>query len=308
MSGRRRVSEWQMFRRNIELFTLSLPGVLYTIIFAYLPLVGLVLAFKNYRFDKGIWGSEWVGFTNFKFFFTSETAYIVTRNTILYNVAFIVLGLAASLLVAILLNEISRRSVKVHQTTMFLPYFLSWVVISYIVTAFLDHDQGYLNQVLTGFGIDPVYWYNESIYWPAILIIVSLWKGIGFSALVYYAGIIGIDSSYYEAARIDGATKIQMAFRITLPLLAPLISILLIMSIGGIFRADFGLFYFIPNDSSFLYQVTDVVDTYTFRALKKVGDLGMSTAVGLYQSVVGLVLVIISNWIIKRINDENSLW
>jgi len=302
------LTEWRLFKKNIELFVLGLPAVVYIFIFAYLPLAGLVLAFKDYRYDKGIFGSDWVGFKNFEFFFTSQTAFIVTRNTILYNVAFIVVGLVFSLLFAVLLNEITRRWIKVHQTAMFLPYFLSWVVISYIVTGFLDHNHGYMNQVLMQFGLDPVFWYNEAKYWPWILILVSLWKGVGFSTLVYYAGILGIDSSYYEAARIDGATKTQMAFRITLPLLAPLISILLIMSIGGIFRADFGLFYFIPNDSSFLYSVTDVVDTYVFRALKNIGDIGMSTAVGFYQSVVGLVLVVLANYIIKKINDENSLW
>ncbi|TLS51339.1 sugar ABC transporter permease [Paenibacillus antri] len=302
------MKELRLFQKNIELFLLSFPAVVYILIFAYLPLVGLVLAFKDYRYDKGILGSDWVGFKNFEFFFTSQTAYIVTRNTILYNVAFILVGLVFALLFAVLLNEIARRWIKVHQTAMFLPYFLSWVVISYIITGFLDHEHGYFNQLLMQFGADPVYWYNESRYWPWILVAVSLWKGVGFSTLVYYAGILGIDSSYYEAARIDGATKTQMAMKITLPLLAPLISILMIMSIGGIFRADFGLFYFIPNDSSFLYSVTDVVDTYVFRALKNVGDIGMSTAVGFYQSVVGLVLVVLANYIIKKINDENSLW
>lgn len=302
------VREIQLFKKNMELFFLGLPAVVYIAIFSYLPLAGLVLAFKDYRYDRGIFGSDWVGFKNFEFFFTSQTALTVTRNTILYNVAFIIVGLFFALLFAILLNEMTRRWIKVHQTAMFLPYFLSWVVISYIITGFLDHNHGYFNQLLLQFGKDPVYWYNEAVYWPWILVAVSLWKGVGFQTLVYFAGIMGLDQSYYEAARIDGASKFQMATKITLPLLTPLISILLIMSIGGIFRADFGLFYFIPNDSSFLYSVTDVVDTYVFRALKNIGDIGMSTAVGFYQSVVGLVLVVFANYVIKKMNEENSLW
>lgn len=297
-------NEWWHFKKNMELFTLSVPSLIYIFIFSYLPMAGLILAFKKYTYDKGIWGSDWVGFQNFEFFFSSKAAYIITRNTILYNVAFIIIGTLLALVLAILLNEISRKWIKVHQTAMFLPYFLSWVVISYLVTAFLDYRHGFINGMLE----EPIQWYFEPQYWPYILILVNTWKGIGFSVLIYFAGIMGLDKSYYEAAKIDGASKFQMAYKITVPLLTPLIMILLIMSIGGMFRADFGLHFFIPDNSSFLYNATDVIDTYVFRALRNLNDIGMSTAVGFYQSIVGLVLVIAANWIIKKINEENSLW
>ncbi|OUS73058.1 sugar ABC transporter permease [Paenibacillus sp. MY03] len=301
-------AEWKHGRRNRELFMLALPAVTFKLIFNYLPLVGLIIAFKKYNFAKGLWGSDWVGWDNFRFFFQSDTAFRITRNTILYNGAFIVLGTVIAIAFAIMMNEIGRRWLKIHQTVMFLPYFLSWVVVSYVTMGFLDHKSGFLNQLLTFFGQDPVRWYETSAYWPVIIILVYLWKSVGFSTLIYYAGILGIDSSYYEAARIDGAGKMQMIRHITIPLLTPLVVILFIVAVGNIFRADFGLFYFIPNDVGFLYGATDVIDTYVYRSLRVVGDIGMSTAVGLYQSVVGFALVLTTNYIIKKINSDNALW
>ncbi|MFC4777100.1 ABC transporter permease [Paenibacillus sp. GCM10023252] len=301
-------SESRLFRKHSELFVLSLPAVLFKLVFSYLPLIGLILAFKKFNYEGGIWGSEWVGWTNFKFFFASDNAFRITRNTILYNISFIILVTVLAVSFAIMMNEINRRWLKIHQTVLFLPYFLSWVVVSYVMLGFLEHKNGFLNQMLVSLGRDPVAWYQESVYWPFILILVYLWKAVGFSTLIYYAGILGIDSSYYEAARIDGATKMQLVTRITIPLLTPLIIILFIVAIGSIFRADFGLFFFIPNDMGVLYPVTDVIDTYVYRSLRVVGDLGMSTAVGLYQSVVGFFLVLATNWLIRRMNAENSLW
>ncbi|CAN7622564.1 ABC transporter permease subunit [Paenibacillus sp. LjRoot153] len=300
--------EWKHFRRNQELFFMSLPAILYKLIFNYLPMLGLVIAFKQYRYDLGIWGSEWIGLKNFEFFFKSDNAFTVTRNTILYNMSFILLTLVFALTFAILLNEIPRKWIKLHQTTLFLPYFLSWVVVGYIVFGFLDHKNGFMNVILQSLGDQPIKWYEQAKYWPFIIILTQIWKGVGFSTLIYYAGILSIDSSYYEAAKIDGASKWQMIRKITIPLLTPLIVILLIVAIGNIFRADFGLFYFIPNDTSFLYNATDVIDTFVYRSLRVVGDVGMSTAIGLYQSVVGFILVLLSNWIIKKINSDNALW
>lgn len=300
--------EWKHFVKNKDIFLMSLPAVVFKLIFSYLPLIGLVIAFKKFRYDEGIFGSAWVGFDNFKFFFTSNTAFNVTRNTIGYNVTFIVLTIVLALTLALMLNEIKRRWVTLHQTVLFLPYFLSWVVVGYIVLAFLDHNYGLANVTLTTLGWDPVRWYQEAKYWPFIIVIVQLWKMVGFSTLIYFAGMLGIDPTYYEAAKIDGANKWQMIWKITLPLMTPLIIILFIVDLGKIFRADFGLFYFIPNDTSFLYAATDVIDTYVYRSLRVVGDLGMSTAVGLYQSVVGFVLVLTANWIIKKINEDNALW
>jgi|SRR5690625_4058726 len=300
--------ELKLFRKNAPLFSLSLPAVIYTFIFSYIPLVFLIIAFKDFRYDKGLWGSEWIGFKNFEFFFNSETAFIVTRNTILYNLAFIILTTVIAVLLAVMMNEVRRKWLKVHQTILFLPYFLSWVVVGYIVSAFLDHENGLINQLLLDYGLDPIRWYQEAKYWPFIIIIVHLWKSIGFSSLIYYAGIMAIDSSYYEAAKIDGASKWQMVKNITIPLIVPLVIILFIVDMGKVFRADFGLFYFIPNDVSFLYNATDVIDTYVYRSLRIVGDLGMATAVGLYQSVIGLIIVLTTNYIIKKINEDNALW
>ncbi|PYI50023.1 ABC transporter permease [Paenibacillus flagellatus] len=301
-------AEWQHFKKNKELFLLSLPAVLFKLVFSYLPLVGLIIAFKSYRYDLGLFGSEWNGLDNFKFFFSSETALLITRNTILYNFGFIVLTTVFALLFAMMMNEVSKTFVKLYQTSMFLPHFLSWVVVGYVTLAFLEQDRGYLDSLFASLGWSPVNWYQEARHWPYLLNIVHLWKTVGFSALVYYAGIIGIDPSYYEAAKIDGATKWQMAMRITLPLLTPLIVVLFIVAIGGIFRADFGLFFFIPNNSSFLYSATDVIDTYVYRSLRNLGDVGMSAAVGLYQSVVGFVLVLTTNAVIKKLNRDHALW
>ncbi|MBB6734609.1 ABC transporter permease [Cohnella zeiphila] len=300
--------ELKHLRKNKELILLSLPGLAYKFIFYYLPLVGLLIAFKNYRYDKGLFGSAWVGFEHFKFFFTSDVSWRVTRNTVLYNLSFIVLNTVIALALAVLMNELTKRWFKVHQTILFLPYFLSWVVVGYITSGFLDYEHGAVNTLIAKFGWNPVNWYQEASYWPFILILVELWKAVGFQTLVYYAGIVAIDPSYYEAARIDGATKWQMIRGITIPMLTPLIVILFILGVGGIFRADFGLFYYVPNDSSFLYPVSDVVDTYIIRTLRSIGDVGMSTAIGLYQSVVGLVCVVAANFIVRKINDENALW
>ncbi|WP_245640262.1 ABC transporter permease [Neobacillus massiliamazoniensis] len=302
------MTEWKYFKKNKELFILSLPGVIYTFIFAYLPLLFLVVAFKRFRFDLGILGSPWVGLDNFKFFFTSQAAAIITRNTVLYNLTFIVLTTVISVTLAILLNEMTSKWLKIHQTLLFLPYFLSWVVVGYITQAFLDSKSGLINQLFETYGFSPVNWYQEAKYWPFIIILVHLWKHIGFATLVYYGGLMGIDSTYYEAAKIDGASKWQMIKKITIPLLMPLIIILFIVDMGKIFRAEFGLFYFVPNDVSFLYSSTDVIDTYVYRSLRVVGDLGMATAVGLYQSIIGLILVVSTNYIIRKINKDHALW
>jgi putative aldouronate transport system permease protein len=303
-----KMTKWKYFKKNRELFILSLPGVIYTFIFAYLPLLFLVVAFKRFRFDLGILGSPWVGLDNFKFFFTSQAAAIITRNTVLYNLTFIVLTTVISVTLAILLNEMTSKWQKIHQTLLFLPYFLSWVVVGYITQAFLDSKSGLINQLFETYGFSPVNWYQEAKYWPFIIILVHLWKHIGFATLVYYGGLMGIDSTYYEAAKIDGASKWQMIKKITIPLLMPLIIILFIVDMGKIFRAEFGLFYFVPNDVSFLYSSTDVIDTYVYRSLRVVGDLGMATAVGLYQSIIGLILVVSTNYIIRKINKDHALW
>jgi len=300
--------EWRHVKRNAELILLVLPGLLYKLVFNYLPLIGIIIAFKHYRYDLGVFGSEWAGLKNFEFFFTSETAWRITRNTILYNAGFIIITTTSALLLAVMLNELGRKYVRAYQSVLFLPHFLSWVVVGYIVLAFLDHESGYLNRLFTLAGMEARDWFYEASYWPYILNVTNLWKGVGFATLIYYAGIIGINSDYYEAAKIDGATKLQMVRHITLPMLTPLIAILFILSVGNMFRGDFGLHYFVPNNSGLIFSTTDVVDTYVYRALRTLGDVSMAAAVSFFQSIVGLILVLGANTVIKRINEDNALW
>lgn len=300
--------EWRYVKKNYELLFLTMPAVLKIFIFSYLPMAGVIIAFKNYRYDQGIFGSDWVGLKNFEFFFKSETAWRVTRNTVLYEFAYIIVTTIFALAFAVMLNEIARRFTKIYQTTLFLPHFMSWAVVFYIVFSFLDINNGLLNKLLISFGFEEVNWYMSSEPWPYILILVALWKRIGYSTLIYYAAIMAINQEYYEAAKMDGATRWQMATKITIPMIAPLISILIILSIGSLFNGDFGLHFFIPNNSGMTYATTDIIDTYIYRALLTIGDVGMSAAIGLFQSVVGLILVIVANYTVRRINSENSLW
>ncbi|MBB6732960.1 sugar ABC transporter permease [Cohnella sp. CBP 2801] len=300
--------EIRMFRKNRELLVLALPGILFKLVIAYVPMVGLILAFKNFRYDQGLFGSKWVGLDNFEFLFKAQDAFRIIRNTLLYNFTYIVTGTVAALLFALLLNELSGRMIKMYQTTMFLPFFLSMVLVGYIGNAFLDFDNGYLNKLLGYVGISPHNWYLEKTPWIFILPLVALWKGVGFSTLVYYAGITGISPDYYEAATLDGATRVQMMLRITLPLLKPLVIILFILGLGNIFRGDFGLHYFIPNNAGPNFPTTDIIDTYVYRALTKLGDINSAAAVGFLQSVVGLVTVVSANSIVRRIDRDNALF
>ncbi|WP_172195372.1 ABC transporter permease [Saccharibacillus qingshengii] len=300
--------------RNKALLFMVLPGAIWFFFFSYLPLAGTIVAFKEYRVSrKGFWASifnsEWVGWDNFKFLFSTEDAFVITRNTLLYNIAFIALGLVFSVLMAIILSElVSRKMSKIYQTGMFLPYFLSWVIVGYFVFSFLSMDRGLLNQMLGWFGMEPVQWYSDPKYWPYILVFVNLWKMVGYNSVVYLAAILGIDRSLYEAAMIDGANKWQQIRRITIPMLKPIITIMTLLAVGRIFYADFGLFYQVPRDSGTLYAVTNVIDTYVYRGLMTTGEIGMSAAAGLYQSVVGFTLVILANYAVRRIDKDSSLF
>ncbi len=251
----------------------------------------------------------WVWLDNFKFLFKSSDAWLITRNTVLYNLVFIILGIVLPVTLAILLKEIfNKRLSKFYQTSMFLPYFLSWVVVSYCLYAFLSPEKGYLNTIFASMGMDKVSWYTESVYWPFIIIIMSQWKGVGYGTVVYLASICGIDKTYYEAALIDGATKWQQIKNITIPLLKPIIIIMFITSIGGMFRSDFGLFYQLPKNSGALYPVTNVIDTYVYRGLMNLGNVGMSSAAALYQSFVGMILIITTNAIVKKVDEESAFF
>lgn len=302
-----------LIKNKVMLF-MVLPGALWFFFFSYMPLVGTIAAFKQYRFSReGFWASlinsEWVGWDNFKFLFSTNDALVITRNTLLYNLAFIFIGLVMSVAMAILLSELAnKRLAKVYQTGMFLPYFLSWVIVGYFAFSFLSMDRGMFNQIISWFGGDPIQWYSEAKYWPYILVLVSLWKSIGYNSVVYLASIMGIDKSLYEAAMIDGASKWQQVKNITIPMLSPIIIIMTLLAVGKIFYADFGLFYQVPRDSGTLYAVTNVIDTYVYRGLKTTGEIGMSTAAGLYQSVVGFALVMVSNYVVRKIDKDSALF
>lgn len=305
---------FQDILKNKVLLFMVLPGALWFLFFSYLPMFGTIIAFKQYRFSRdGFWASivnsKWVGWDNFKFLFSTNDAFVITRNTLLYNIAFIFLGLVISVLMAVVLSEIAnKRLAKVYQTGMFLPYFLSWVIVGYFAFSFLSSERGLLNQILQHFGVDSIQWYSDPKVWPYILVLVFLWKSVGYNSVVYLAAIMGIDKSLYEAAMIDGASKFQQIRNITIPLLTPIITIMTLLAIGKIFYADFGLFYQVPRDSGTLYSVTNVIDTYVYRGLKTTGEIGMSTAAGLYQSVVGFVLVMTSNYIVRKYDKDSALF
>lgn len=300
--------------KNRVWLLMVLPGTIWFLLFAYLPMAGNVIAFKKFRIDPdgffaSIMNSEWVGWDNFKYLFSTDNAWIITRNTIGYNFIFIVVGLVTAVTTAIVLSELaSKRLAKVYQTGMLFPHFLSWVIVSYFVFTFLSPDRGLLNNILGWFGIDSIAWYSEPQYWPYIIVIMSIWKGVGYGSIVYLASIAGIDKTYYEAAMIDGATKFQQVKKITLPMLKPLIIILLIMDVGKIFNSDFGLFFQVPRDSGALYDVTNTIDTFVYRGLISLGDIGMSTAAGLYQSTVGFILVMITNYVVRKLDEESALF
>lgn len=296
--------------KNLPLFMIALPGIVYLLINNYVPMFGVFLAFKNYSLRKGVFGSDWCGLQNFEFLFKTKDAWIMTRNTILYNVAFIVIGTIVAIAIAVMMCELGeRKRVKIFQASLLLPNLLSWVVIGFIAYAFLNADTGFINKtILAGLGLNLVSWYSYTGAWPAILIIVNLWKNMGYQSIVYMASISGIDKSIYEAAAIDGATKMQQIFKITLPMLKPTVITLTLMSIGRIFYSDFGLFYQVPQNSGALFNVTQTIDTYVYRGLMELNDVGMSAAAGLYQSLVGFILVLVANAIVRKLDSDNALF
>lgn len=303
------IGDDRTFRSNLSLMAMSAPGVLFLLVFAYLPMIGLVIAFKDYRFADGILGSAWVGLDNFRFLFGTDIAVRITRNTLLMNSLFIIVNTTGGLAVALLLNEVYHsRASKYYQTMLFFPFFISWVIVSYFVFGFLNANNGLINQSLEILGLDRVVWYRSPEFWPLILTVVNFWKGVGFSSIIYLAAIIAIPNSFYEAAKIDGSNKWQQIRYITLPLIRPVVIILVLLSIGHIFNADFGLFFFVPRDTPMLYPTTDVIDTFVYRSLIELGDISMAAASGFYQSIVGLVMVVLANWTVRRINPDEALF
>ncbi len=297
-------------KKNLTYMLFLLPGLVYLVINNYIPMMGVFIAFKNIDYVKGIFKSDWIGLENFRFLFRTKDALVMTRNTLLYNLVFIIAGTIFAVFVAILLCELGEKlSARLFQSALILPYLLSWVIISYIVFAFLSSDTGYINKaVLEPAGKGFVNWYGEPFYWIFILIFVFLWKSTGYQSIVYMANIAGIDSSIKEAARIDGANKLQEIRYVVLPLLRPTVVIMTLMAIGRIFYSDFGLFFQVPMDSGALYPATQTVDTYVYRGLMKLNDIGMASAAGLYQSVVGFILVLLSNLAVKKADPDNALF
>lgn len=296
-------------RRSIPIYLMALPGLIYLFINNYMPMPGIVLAFKNYKARKGIYGSPWAGLKNFKYLFATSDAFIITRNTICYNLVFILVNTVAAIAVAIILSELTGRLKKAYQSVILLPYLLSAVIVSYLVFAFLSPENGFINNsILESLGKEPVSWYQETKYWPFILVFVNLWKGIGYNCIIYLSTIISFDRGYYEAAAIDGATKWQQITKITLPLLRPTIIMLTLMAVGRIFYSDFGLFYQVPQNSGALLPVTNTIDTYVYRGLLELGDISMSAAAGVYQSLVGFVLVLVANLAVRKLDPDSALF
>jgi putative aldouronate transport system permease protein len=292
------------------LFVMALPAVIYLIIFCYLPMAGLVMAFQELNVSKGIFGSKFIGFKNFQFLFATTDAWVITRNTVLYNIVFIIVNLFCAVTLALMLSSLRTKGyAKTVQTIYMMPYFLSYAVVAIIVNAFLHRDNGLVNSILRLMGeTGKTNWYHQTSLWPPLLVFVNAWKGVGYQTVLYLAVISGISHEYYEAAVLDGATKFQQALYITIPHLRFIIGISLILSIGSIFRGDFGLFYQVPMNSGRIYSVTDVIDTYIYRSLIHLSNVGMSTAAGLYQSVVGFILILVANKIVTKVDPDSAMF
>ncbi len=302
----RKKRRWKQY---IPIYLMALPGLVYLLINNYLPMPGLWMAFTKVNFRKGIFGGDFVGLDNFKFLFATNDAYIIFRNTIGYNLVFLVLTPICGVTVAIFLNNVRSIFMKrVYQTIILLPHLLSMVVVSYIVYAFLNTDVGMLNRIIEAFGGDRVKWYSSPQYWPYILVLVHLWKGIGFSSIIYLSSIVSISSDYYEAAELDGCSKWGQVKYITLPLLKPTIITMTILGLGSIFRSDFGLFYQVPLNQGQLFDVTQTLDTYVTRGLTSTGNLGMSAAAGFFQSVVGFIVIVGANALVKKVSRDDALY
>ncbi len=295
--------------RNIQWNIMSIIPLLLVFVFCYIPMFGLVIAFKNYKYNKGIFGSDWVGLKHFEAFMKSNDFVRITWNTLYLNFVFIIFGVIAAVTLAIFLYNLkSAKGIKTYQTVLMTPNFISWVIVGYMVYALLNPQYGIVNGVLKAVGFQGIDWYSKPEVWPVILTIANVWKNVGLDSIYYYATLMSLDYSLMEAADIDGAGYMKKVMNIIIPSLVPTIVTLTILKIGSIFRADFGLFYQLPRDVGALYATTDVIDTYIYRTMRIVGDMSLSTAVGLLQSVVSAVLVIITNAITRKIDDNLSLF
>ena len=298
------------WKAQLPLLLMTVPGMLYLFINNYIPICGLFIAFKDIDYSKGIFKSDWNGFENFKYLFRTEDAFIITRNTILYNLTFIILNVVICVAVAVMLSEVSKKfMMKFYQTALLLPHLISIIIIAYIAYAFLNSDTGFINHsIQEAIGRDPINFYADPKYWPFILVIVQVWKTMGYTSIIYFSAILGIDRSLYEAAVVDGAGKMKQIFYITLPLLRPTIITMVLMNVGRIFYSDFGLFLQVPMNQGALFNVTNTIDTYVYRALLLNNDIGLASAAGLYQSIVGFLLVLGANLLVRKMDPENALF
>lgn len=303
-------------KKTLMLLTMVAPGALWLLLLRYLPMGGIILAFKNYKiypkdptFLNNLIHSKWVGLDNFKFLFTTGDSWVMIRNTLAYNIVFIILGVIIPVAFAVMMSELSKKFVaKTYQTLMFFPYFLSWVVVSYFLNAFIDAQYGLIPMAQRAAGEAAVSWYTTPGPWPYIIVFANLWKNVGYSTVLYLAAITGIDQTQYEAAAIDGASKWQQILHVTLPNLRTMIAILFILNVGKIFNADFGLFWNVPMQNGALFSVTQVIDTYIYRVLMNTGNIGQSTAAGLLQNIVGFICIIGANAIVKKIDSDSTLF
>ncbi len=298
-------------RDDTELTLLALPTTIWYFLFCFVPMFGIVIAFKEFRinggFLKSFWTSEWVGVNNFKFLFATKDIWMIIKNTLSYNIVFIILGIVVPVAAAIAIGQLhSKKLMKVYQTAMFMPYFLSWVVVTALVWAFLSFDKGLLNNLLESWGMDRQQWYMKPQMWPPFLVFMNLWKGVGYGMVVYLATITGIDKTYYEAAGIDGATIWQQVRYITLPLMKTVIIMMFIMNVGRIFYSDFGLFYQVPRDSNSLYDVVYTLDVYVYKQLRT-STTGMSAAAAFIQSLAGCVTILTANWVVRKVDRESAM-
>lgn len=296
-------------KRYLPLYLMMLPAFIYLCINNYLPMSGLVLAFKNYNVKNGIWGSEWAGFKNFSFLLTNRELPILFRNTIGYNICFIVVNMVLGVTLAILITQIRNQKFrKLAQSSILFPFVVSIIIVSYMVRGFLDPEAGLLNHILEALGQKRISWYDTSKYWPFILVFVNTWKGVGYGCILYISAILGIDASLFESASLDGASKFQKIRYITLPFLKPTMITVALLSIGRIFASDFGLFYQVPQNSGLIMNVTQTIDTFVYRALTTQSNIGMSAAASFFQSFMGFLLIVIFNAITNKVSKENALF
>lgn len=307
MGNRKYLSRYKKF---IPLYAMFLPGLVYLLINNYLPMLGTVVAFKKFNYRLGLFKSEFIGLNNFEFLFKTNAAYIITRNTLLYNLLFIVLGTALAVGLSVLIFEItSELAKKIYQSVLLVPFLISTTIVSYLCFGFLSTDAGFVNNsILVPLGFKTISWYSTPKYWPFILVTVHLWKNLGYNCIIYYATLMGVEQHHIEAAMIDGANQWQRIWHILLPKLKPTIIILALMAIGRIFYSDFGLFYLVPLNSGPLLDITNTIDTYVYRGLMENSNIGMASAAGLYQSFVGFILVMVTNYIVRKTNVENALF